>query len=56
MWGGSTLDELERWIAGEYDGRFMATVVAAYRADGEIRRHTNAAVVASLPKPDKGKK
>ncbi len=55
VWAGASLDELGRWIAGEYDQRFMATVVAAYRSDGEIRRHTNAAISAALEKRAKRK-
>lgn len=56
IWANATLDELERWIAGDYDQQFMATVVAAYRADGEIQRHTSAAVNDALRKRAKAKR
>ena len=36
---GATLSELEKWMGGEYDPKFMALVVAWYRADGLIEQH-----------------
>lgn len=38
------MTELEKWMEGEYDPKFMALVVAWYRADGLIEQHAGDAV------------
>ncbi len=44
VWAGATLRELQEWLDGKFPSRFMATVVAAYRADGLIQAHREDAV------------
>ena len=50
VWANATLDELRRWMAGEYPSEFMSTVTALYRLDGEIRQHAEDAVNRAVEK------
>ena len=52
---GATLDELEKWINGEYAPRFMAMVFAWYETENLITQHTNAAVGRAMEKHAKRK-
>jgi hypothetical protein len=53
---GATLDELNKWVDGGYPQRFMATVVAWYRADGLITRHSDQAVAKAIEQMQKRKR
>jgi len=56
VWAGSTLDELKRWMDGEYSHEFMARVTALYRLDGMVHQHAEDAVNRAIEKRNRKQK
>jgi hypothetical protein len=50
---GATLEEVRKWVDGEYDTRFMALIIAWNRTRKVISNHTEDAVATAMKRRGK---
>lgn len=48
IWAGASLDELEKWELGEYNAKFMNTIIAVYNMVHLVQSHVEDAKARSL--------